>query len=158
MAHALKLPTLLVAEEAFEPPLDYRDLLYRYSTAKQAKAKTDEWLNALPGQSDSRAIGRKQLAAELPFRRFGEYVAENEQDELLDYFVETGQYQSVLESQSAVFVGRKGTGKTANMITAADALARDRRNLVTVIKPSGYEFESLLGAFCVCRARRSLTT
>jgi hypothetical protein len=121
--------------------------LYRYPTARQLKLKIEDWLDALPGKSDSRAGGRKQLAAELPFRRFGEYVAENEQDELLDYFVETGQYQSVLSSQTAVFVGRKGTGKTANMLSASDALARDRRNLVTVIKPSGYEFESLLGVF-----------
>ncbi|MBV9869293.1 MAG: hypothetical protein JO214_01495 [Frankiaceae bacterium] len=142
MAMGLGLPTLLVAEEGFEPPLDYRDLLYVYPTAKQLAEHATKWLDELPALTGTRALGRKKLTAELP--RFGEYVAENEQDELADYFVETGQYEAVLTSTSSVFVGRKGTGKTANMLTAAETLAVDKRNLVTVIKPSGYELESLV--------------
>lgn len=144
MAHALKLPTRLVAEQSFDPPLDYKDLLFRYSTARNLASYAEAWLDELPSDRDIQVAGRRKLAAELPFRRFGEYVAENEQDQLPDYFVETGQYDRVLSSQTAVFIGRKGTGKTANMITASEALRQDRRNLVTVIKPSGYELESLL--------------
>lgn len=144
MAHAQQIPVLLVAEEAFEPPLDYQDLLYRYPTARQLAQRANRWLDDLPPENRRKAPGRRQLAAELPVQRFGEYVAENEQDRLPDYFVATGQYESVLSSQTAIFIGRKGTGKTANMLSAADALGADRRNLVTVIKPSGYELESLL--------------
>lgn len=144
MSWALRLPTLLVAEDTYDPPLDYRDLLYRYPTVKALAERSSQWLDELPDAVTRRAAGRRQLAAELPVRRFGEYVAENEQDELADYFVETGQYEAILESTAAVFVGRKGTGKTANMLTAAEHLATDRRNLVTVIKPSGYELESLV--------------
>jgi hypothetical protein len=144
MAAALKLPTLMVADETFEPPLDYRDMLYRYPTAKALGERVSSWLDQLPDATTARAAGRRQLAVELPVRRLGEYVAENEQDELPDYFVETGQYHAVLDSTAAVFIGRKGTGKTANMLTAAETLASDRRNLVTVIKPSGYELEGLV--------------
>lgn len=153
MAHALKLPTLLVAEEAFEPPLDYKDLLYRYPTAKQLATKCITWLDGLPLENARKGAGRVKLLVELPIGRFGEYVAENEQDRLPDYFVQTGQYQRVLSSQTAVFIGRKGTGKTANMLTAADALSEDRRNLVTVIKPTGYELESLLAILEMLPAR-----
>jgi hypothetical protein len=144
MATGLGLPTLLVAEESFVPPIDYRETLYSYRTARGLAERVDRWLEDLPAASGARAVGRRQLTAELPVRRFGEYVAENEQDELSDYFVETGQYNAVLESQTAVFIGRKGAGKTANMLTAADALQADRRNLVTVVKPSGYELEGLI--------------
>jgi len=76
--------------------------------------------------------------------RFGEYVAEYEADDLPYYFVETAEFQRVMSPGTVLFVGRKGTGKTATMLRAADELARDRRNLVTIIKPTGYEFESLL--------------
>ena len=100
IAHALKLPTLLVAEQSFEPPLDYKDLLFRYSTARHLTGYSDSWLDELPSDRDLRAAGRRKLAAELPFRRFGEYVAENEQDQLPDYFVETGQYERVLSSRN----------------------------------------------------------
>ncbi len=147
MAAGLDLPILMVADESFVPPFDYRDLLLLYGTARQLSDATDKWLNGLPtpgAAGTGRVIGRRELAAELPVRRFGEYVAENEQDQLADYFVETGEYESVLASQSAVFVGRKGTGKTANMLRASEELGSDRRNLVVVIKPSGYELESML--------------
>ncbi|MFD2078715.1 hypothetical protein SAMN05421678_113207 [Actinopolymorpha cephalotaxi] len=144
MAHALNVPTLLIADELFEPPFDYQDLLMRYSSTRRLSEKVDNWLDGLPIVSRTKTLGRMSLTAELPVHRFGEYVAENEQDELAEYFVETGQYRAVLASQTAIFVGRKGTGKTANMLQASAQLRKDRRNLVTVIKPSGYELESLI--------------
>lgn len=144
VAVALELPTLLVAEDSFAPPLDYRDLLSTYSSARRAKAIVESWLDGLPATGLPGASGRRQLAVELPIRQFGEYVAENEAQYLPNYFVDTGQFRSVLEAHSAVFVGRKGTGKTANMLTAADTLAADKRSLVVVVKPSGYELESLM--------------
>jgi hypothetical protein len=147
MAAGLDLPLLMVADDSYIVPFDYRDMLLSYHTARQLTEVTDAWLNALPtpgAAGNGRTTGRRELAAELPVRRFGEYVAENEQDELAEYFVQTGEYDSVLASQSAVFVGRKGTGKTANMLRASEELGADRRNLVVVIKPSGYELESML--------------
>lgn len=61
-----------------------------------------------------------------------------------EYFIATAEYDSVLNANNAVFVGRKGVGKTANMLQAAEELRSDRRNLVCVIKPSSYEWEGLL--------------
>jgi len=144
MAHGLQLPTLLLADETFEPPLDYQDLMLQYSTTRQLRLDLERWLDALPTTTRARSVGRTHLTSELAALRFGEYVAENEQDELPEYFVETGQYLAVLESRTSVFVGRKGTGKTANMLQAAQQLEADKRNLVVVIKPTGYELESLL--------------
>jgi hypothetical protein len=62
MAVALKLPTLMVAEEAFEPPLDYRDILYRYPTARALSDKASQWLDQLPDATTRRTAGRRQLA------------------------------------------------------------------------------------------------
>ena len=45
-------------------------------------------------------------------------MAENEANGLPEYFLETSFYDEVLEDQTRLFVGRKGTGKTA---TAQDA-------------------------------------
>lgn len=142
LACGLDRPTLMVAEKSFEAPIDYQDLLYSFDSAKSAGKKVDRWLDELPQNLSARPVGL-QIAMGLP-QRFGEYVAEYEADELAAYFVETAEYRRVLASGSAIFVGRKGTGKTATMLQAADRLASDRRNLVAVIKPSGYEFESLV--------------
>lgn len=145
IAHGNGLAVLMVAEESFESPLDYQDLLYSYPTSKRLTEHVDDWLDKLPTSNGrTRPLGRVDLRVELPVQSFGEYVAEYEQDNLPDYFVDTAEFQSVLKGGVAVFIGRKGTGKTANMLTAAQELRADRRNLVVVIKPAGYELEGLL--------------
>ena len=84
-----------------------------------------------------------RLATELRDIRLGDPVAENEEDTLSTYFLATAAFQQVLASRATVFVGRKGSGKTANLLQAVEALRRDARNLVCVIKPIWYEWSSL---------------
>ena len=144
IAHGLELPVLMVAEESFQAPVDYQDLLYQYLTAKGLTDHVNRWLDGLPVLGSQRRLGRVELKIELPVQSFGEYVAEYEQDSLPDYFVETAEYQTVLRGGTSIFTGRKGTGKTANMLSAAEQLRSDRRNLVVVIKPASYELEGLL--------------
>src|SRR5262249_37512655 len=45
--------------------------------------------------------------------------------------------------RTGVYVGRRGTGKTATMIAARGTLRDDRRNLVCSITPAGYQMEGL---------------
>ena len=40
-------------------------------------------------------------------------IAENEKEQLNDYFVETTSYKHAFERDKAIFTGRKGAGKTA---------------------------------------------
>jgi len=63
---------------------------------------------------------------------------------LAEYFVETAAFDEVLNSKVMVFVGRKGTGKTANLLRAGEILEDDRRRLVSIIKPFGYELEAVV--------------
>ncbi|MDQ6945272.1 MAG: hypothetical protein M3256_03140 [Actinomycetota bacterium] len=144
MAAGLGRPLLILAEESFDPPIDYQDILYKFGSVRDVATKLNIWLDELPTQSVS-TPARFHEALGLPLN-LGEYVAEYEADSLEDYFVPTAEFARVLNVQggTAVFVGRKGTGKTATMLQAAAELGRDKRNLVTVIKPTGYELESLL--------------
>ena len=50
----------------------------------------------------------------------------------------------------AIFVGRKGVGKSANLLKLVSEIGKDKRNLVCVIKPVAYDLEgivSLLGKY-----------
>lgn len=145
MARGLDRKVLMLAEEDYSPPLDYGDLLKVYRSARECEAILDRWLREvnLEPRGGTRTP-RVRLAAELRTLRFGEHVAENELDNLSDYFVATGSFDDVIADRNALFVGRKGTGKTANMLQAAARLSGDARNLVVVIKPASYEFTSLL--------------
>ncbi|WP_165068660.1 P-loop ATPase, Sll1717 family [Marisediminicola senii] len=145
VARGLGLPLLMVVEHGFIAPLDYKDSLFVYSTAAALQEHVSQWLDRLPKPDGSnKRLGRLALDVELPIRDFGQFVAENEVQELNNYFIETNEFQSILEGSASVFVGRKGTGKTATMSQAVLELRKDRRNLVVPIKPTSYELSGLL--------------
>jgi Cdc6-like AAA superfamily ATPase len=144
LAVGLERPVLMLAEDEYEAPFDYQDVLRTYTSAKQSVLHLDSWLERLDLPAVERSSTRLRKVTALRGLRFGEHVAENERETLSEYFVETAAFDEVLMSRNTLFVGRKGTGKTANMLEAAARLSEDARNLVIVIKPASYEFVGLL--------------
>jgi hypothetical protein len=148
LAHGMKRPLLMLAEKNLmtPAPIDYRELLGQYKTAEAAVSRAGAWLdNNLPEvAAKTEAVPALRLATELKTLRLGEDVAEHEEDSLGEYFVETASYREVLERKTTIFLGRKGTGKTANLIRASATLAEDKRVLVVVIKPWGYDMEAVV--------------
>jgi hypothetical protein len=148
IAYGLGKQLLMLAEDQYEAPFDYRDLLKVHRSSKDLAAIFDAWLNQLrlsKGKPSSNPlVGRLKLRTALQQLNFYEYVAEQESTTLDDYFVRTKEYDSVLSSRSVIFVGRKGVGKTANMLQAASSLREDHRNFVCIIKPADYELKGLL--------------
>jgi len=150
LAEGMRRPILLIAEEEFPSPIDYRDLLAVCANSRECTQRVNPWLDTALQEAYERVeranaqASRVALATELASIRLGDPVAENEEDFLARYFVDTAAFEDVMAERTTVFVGRKGTGKTANLIEAADRLARDVRNLVCVVKPITYEWESLL--------------
>jgi hypothetical protein len=137
-------------------PMDYRDLMRYYVTPAEAGQLTEEWLQQITpaeisdGSEKVRNLaGALKLATELRdfHQQLGEYVAENEASRLSQYFVETTAHMDILNGTQTIFVGRKGTGKTANLIQAASELGKDLGSLVCVLKPVGYEMKGLARLF-----------
>jgi hypothetical protein len=152
LARGLNRPLLIVVDEEYRGPVDYKDILYRYHNKKKLSEKLKEWLskafdawNRENAQIAKLEVPKMELATELKELKFGDYVAENESDTLDEYFVETAEYEAVLRESSVVFVGRKGMGKSANMIRASQVLGDDRRNLVCLIRPTNYDLDGLVG-------------
>jgi len=146
VALGMELPVLLVAESGFESPFDYQDLLYEFDSARGLQEAVEQWLSNQYSTSSAsgKRSGRLALSVELPLQSFGQYVAELEQDELADYFVPTSEFNRMLSAQSEIFVGRKGTGKTATMQRVADELRLNDKNLVVAVKPASYELSGLI--------------
>lgn len=156
LARGMDKPLLMLAEEDYESALDYRDLLYRYSTAEECSTRVSYWLERELAPSDTRAAAAREaaqalrLSTELGSVDLGEYVAENETLGLSRYYVETAIHREVLSGDSRVYIGSKGAGKSATVIGAEAALHADKRNLVCLIKPAGYDLNGLvrlLGAY-----------
>lgn len=136
-------------------PMDYRDALRQYGSHDEAARFTDEWVGPLKSekqdssQSSARYARILRLATELKdfHVQLGDYVAENEASQFQDYFVETTVSHDLVNGVQSLFVGRKGTGKTANLLHAEARVGKDHRNLVCLIKPVGYEIEGLVRLF-----------
>ena len=147
LARGIGKPLLLLAETDYSPPIDYEDLLHVYHSAKDCGAHARKWLKvALATEYGQSSVTAPpvSLQSELRSLRLGSYIAEDEKATLADYFVETRSYLEVLAGGTTVFVGRRGAGKSANLLQAADQIGRDKRNLVCVVKPPAYELDGIV--------------
>ena len=143
---------LMLGDDIDRGPIDYRDLLRTYKNAAAAAAITKQWLAPLPGelqeleqiaQADITSAPRQSVPL-LQKIHLGDYVAENELSDLAAYFVETAEFQDALDGTFKVFVGRKGTGKSAVTHMVADRIRENKSNLARVIAPKGYELTQIL--------------
>lgn len=148
IARGLGKQVVIIAEKSEnieDLAVDYRDISIHYSNSAQLERQVDAWLEKLhqPVRRDLARV-RRHLSTELASLRFGNHVAERDREGLDRYFVETRDYYDIINASAVIFTGKKGTGKTANMMQAAEELRADPRNLVCVIKPASYELEGLL--------------
>lgn len=150
LAHGFQKPLLMLAEADYSTPIDYSDILRRYDTPSECETIVNDWLEPLSSKyaSAEKETGeyakKVALAADLRSLNLGEYLAENEEDTLDGYFIETQPFLQVVKGQHSVVVGSKGSGKTANLFMAAKRLGEDKRNLVCVIKPDSYDVQGVV--------------
>lgn len=147
MATGFEVPVLMLAEEDYLAPFDYEARLKVYTGAQDCEALAREWLSALRPESGlefTRSGGRSR--SRLGRLRFGEHVAENEIRHLGEYFVPTAAYQEVVSARDSIFVGHRGTGKTANALFAYDEIARNKTNLAVLVKPPALEYPAIIEA------------
>ncbi len=159
MAHGAGIPLLMLAENDFLAPIDYRDRLQHYRTVPDAIGYLEEWLppveQTLKVKQAAMEVGRAvKLATDLKNLHFGQHLAENEEEELVDqYFIPTAAYNAALKGRQTVFIGRKGSGKTANLIKLEDELGRRKQNVVCVIKPQRYQMLGIVDLLRQCQRR-----
>lgn len=158
LAYGFEKPLLMLAEGDYFAPLDYREILQNYEATPQALQIVRGWLAPLEAQRRAAPTARVapvELATELKSLRngIGEYVAEQEEERLGEYFVSTTAYEEAFRGRHMIFVGRKGTGKTANLLRLVSSLGQNSDDLVCKVMPVGYEIESLVRLFAGYRER-----
>jgi len=150
LAFGLGKPLFMLAHEPFDPPIDYKELLKTHDTASRCYEFADQWLNEqekmyIDTKKDeeifSQEIKAQSLLAQISI---GDYIAEQEQEEISNYFVETSAYKEALNSTNCIFIGRKGSGKSAILYKLQDELTSEKWNYVCLITPVGYELEGLV--------------
>lgn len=148
---------ILLAPAKYDPPLDYHDILVRYTSSDDLIIHAIDWLSArFKDILLKRAVVLRQHETNLIKLGIGCDIAENESQALLSYFVHTGSYQAALNYEKTLLVGRKGSGKTAIYIKLSDELPSDFKNYVVKLQPESAELlDDVILAQLYVSSRRS---
>lgn len=150
MAIGLELDVLMLSEEPYKVPVDYREMLKKYQDKNRCRTIVLDFLKPLK-ENALQSLTKKTVRSSIIRRRnelqqinFGEYLAEHETEKLYEYYVETQGVKNLIRNEYNVVVGRKGAGKTATLYFLKDDLEQDIRNHVCLIKPINFELDALL--------------
>jgi hypothetical protein len=158
MASGMECRLLMLAEQDYFKPFDYESKLHVYEYATECVRLAREWFQTLEFEAIDWRPGRRPRKNPLVQLRLGEHVAENELDQLADYFVETSAFNDVLTARDTIFIGHRGTGKTANAIQALEYLSANKTILTVLIKPPVFEFPALFAAVATIAPRSRSTS
>lgn len=149
----LGIKTLMVSEKPYTSPIDFRELLQKYSTRKECQESVGPFLKEIHNEIAQLILKRRSLSSnlreisELQKINFGEFIAEHEISGLEDYYIETASTQNLVKSEHNIIIGRKGSGKTATLYHLKQILDSDVRNHVCLIKPINFEIDGLISLY-----------
>lgn len=147
MAMAQQKSVLLIAEGAWNQPIDYRDLVASYTTLSHVTRAVDPFIRSVFVRlQDARTGSVPRPEGLLERLDLGEVAAENEIKALRSYFVQTAQFKNARRGTARLLTGRKGAGKTAIFYAVRDSVPRGHSTVVLDLKPEGYQFAKLRDA------------
>jgi hypothetical protein len=150
LALGLGLEILMVSEEPYESPIDYKNLFQKYSNTLECRRILFDFLNPFKEEVFELISKRIKYSKALHERsslqkiNFGESQAEFEENNLYDYYVETASSEDLIKSGYSIVIGRKGVGKTAALYFLKEELSDNPKNHVCVIRPVSFELGALL--------------
>jgi hypothetical protein len=133
--------TFLLMQSGDDPvPVDYRDFVRSFKFPEQIDEFVSDFAIAVYESVQSaqpRSIG--QAPNLLQTLTLGASSAENEFQELGNYYLETDEFMQTLRGEVQIVRGRKGSGKTAIFFQLRDRLRKDRKNVILDLKPEGFQ-------------------
>ena len=139
---------LVLQEQPLGQILDLGTVSRPIETESHAGQITQAWIQVQTESalSQTAAASRQTLAKEQVEHIRKVYLGHPDalQDHrLLEYFVPTNEFRDAMEGRRSIFIGRRGSGKSANFQAIRDEL-RDRKNTVTAaIAPDDFQLERI---------------
>lgn len=139
VAAGLGKKVALVAPQPFRAPIDYSDILIQYESSHDCVAKVSGWYQSQRSTSRIAELSgtppepHKTRHESLLSLGVGYETAEDEEIDLLQYFIEVETYKNAARRDTSIITGRKGSGKTAIFIKLKDDYASVGGNRFTVV-------------------------
>lgn len=150
VALGLGLNVFLICEDPYNTPLDYKELLKKYTNKVECLNSISPFLDRVKSDyfqnlERSRNIIRTQIKkSELQRISFGEFLAEHEKDQISNYYIETTAYRDLIRNEYNIIVGRKGSGKSATLYYLKNSLELNAKYHVCIIRPFNFDLDGLL--------------
>jgi len=140
LAQGMRKTSLLLQSGDDPIPLDYRDLVRRFKFPDQIDEYVADFAISV---TESFQSTQPQVVSEpstfLSRLTLGASSAENEFQDLGNYYLETDEFRRTLRGEVQIVLGRKGAGKTALFFQVRDRLRNNRKNIVLDLKPEGFQ-------------------
>lgn len=132
---------LLFLQSGHDPvPLDYRDLVRSFKFPNEIDEYVNEFAPAVfeNVQSVQPSVVTKPSTFLMQLV-LGASSAENEFQELGNYYIQTDEFRRALRGEVQIVLGRKGSGKTALFFQLRDQIRSDKSTVVLDLKPEGFQ-------------------
>ncbi len=143
LARGLERPALLLAHERSTLPADLQDQATRFVNYAGLDAILVSFRDEVQDALNDRHETPPLPIALLDAIHCGDPAAENEQEDLPLYFLETQEFKRTLTADANIVIARKGSGKTAIFLQVRDRVRADKRNIVIDLNPEGYQLIKL---------------
>jgi len=132
---------LLLAQSGNSPiPLDYRDIVKHYNTLDKLSEYVGNFaVNIIASIQHYKPIISSEPKTFLQKLNLGASFAENEIQNLSDYYLITDEFRSVERGEIQIVLGRKGSGKSALFFQLRDKLRSSRKKIVVDLNPEGFQ-------------------
>lgn len=140
LADGLSKETLMLQSGGEPVPLDYRDAVAFYAKLEDIDGHLAEFAPRVWERSLKVAQTEfPELKTSIQQLHLGHSAAENEHDQLSNYYIETEEFESVVRGEVQVVTGRKGSGKTALFYQVRNKIRGNKQNVVVDLNPDGFQ-------------------
>lgn len=162
LACGLSKNVLLLAPRPFQAPIDYEDILIQYNSSEECAISCDDWIKERIKLRIATPVRQPEIIDDqietLLRLGIGNEVAEEEKRELHNYFIEFEAYKKASQKELSIFVGRKGTGKSALFIKLEKDFNLNESNFNIILKPESDELLENLELSILYNSERSKRT
>jgi hypothetical protein len=143
MARGRGIPALLIAHKKALLPADLKEQAARWSDLQHIDGLLRDFRDDVQDELNELEEEQPLPIALLDAIDCGDAAAENEQERLKRYFLETEEFKRTLSGAANLVVGRKGSGKSAIFLQTRDRVRADKKNIVVDLNPEGYQLIKL---------------
>ena len=139
---------LVLHENPCTPILDLGTIARPVDTETQAQQVVRSWIEAHQTLSLSKRVDSERRAhakeqVDLIRKAYLGHPDALQDNKLLDYFVPTKEFNDAVAGHRNIFVGRKGSGKSANFQAIKDEFQGQSHTYIVPITPDDFELEKI---------------